>query len=144
MDTLDKPTRSRVMANVRSTGNARTELELIRIFREWRITGWRRGQVLRVETGTKRVPIRPDFVFRGSRTVVFVDGEFWHGHPTLARIPATRRAWWAAKIEGNRRRDRMQNRALRAAGWTVIRIWQHELKTSACIRKLRRGGLLEK
>jgi DNA mismatch endonuclease, patch repair protein len=59
--------------------------------------------------------------------VLFVDGEFWHGHPRLCRIPATRHEWWAAKIEGNKKRDRKQTRLLRAHNWTVIRIWQHEL-----------------
>ena len=52
------------------------------------------------------------------------------------------REWWTAKLEANRRRDRMQNRALRAAGWTVVRVWQHELRTPAVVRKLRAGGLV--
>ncbi len=73
---------------------------------------------------------------------MFVDGEFWHGHPTLCQIPKTRTSWWVAKIKGNRSRDRRQNCALREAGWTVVRVCQHELKTAAVLRKLRRGGLL--
>jgi len=69
----------------------------------------------------------------------------WHGHPTRAKIPATRREWWKAKIEGNKKRDRMQNRMLRKNGWTVIRIWQHELERkhfSKALHKLRSAGLL--
>jgi len=73
-----------------------------------------------------------------------MDGDFWHGHPTRAKIPATRREWWKAKIEGNKKRDRMQNRLLRNNGWTVIRIWQHELTPKhlpKAMRKLRAAGL---
>ena len=95
---------------------------------------------MKAETPAGSIRIRPDFLFRFSKTVVFMDAEFWHGHPTRCRIPETRREWWAAKIEGNRRRDRLQNRSLRADGWTVVRVWQHELKTSVVLRKLKQGG----
>jgi DNA mismatch endonuclease (patch repair protein) len=141
-DVFTKAKRSQVMSLIRSSGNRATELAMIRIFRARRITGWRRGQVVRVSTRTGPLRIRPDFVFPARKMVVFVDGEFWHGHPTLCQIPRARRSWWTAKIEGNKRRDRRQNRVLRAAGWTVVRVWQHELKTPAVLRKLRQGGLL--
>lgn len=142
-DVFSKAKRSEVMAAIRSTGNRTTELEMIRVMRGLGVTGWRRGQVLRVAgRGGAVVRVRPDFVFRARRVALFVDGEFWHAHPTRCRIPRTRRAWWTAKLEANRRRDRMQNRALRAAGWTVVRVWQHELRTPAVVRKLRAGGLV--
>ena len=69
----------------------------------------------------------------------------WHGHPTRAKIPATRREWWLAKIEGNKARDRMQNRLLRKNGWRVVRIWGHELERKhvpKALRKLRAAGLI--
>lgn len=141
-DVFTKAKRSLVMSCIRSKGNRETELEMIRIFRLHGITGWRRGQIVRINTASGLLRVRPDFVFRSKKVAVFVDGEFWHGHPTRCRIPQTRRSWWAAKIEGNKRRDRLQNRALRAAGWIVVRVWQHELKKPAVLRKLRRGGLL--
>lgn len=127
-DVFTKSKRSQVMAQIRSTGNKATELAMIGVFRAEGVTGWRRGQVVRVATRAGSMRIRPDFVFRPRRVVVFVDGEFWHGHPTRCRIPTTRRAWWAKKIAGNRARDRRQNRALRAAGWRVVRVWQYQLK----------------
>jgi G:T-mismatch repair DNA endonuclease (very short patch repair protein) len=68
-----------------------------------------------------------------------------HAHPTRAKISATRHPWWLAKIEGNKKRDRMQNRLLRNHGWTVIRIWQHELTPkhrAKALRKLRYTGLM--
>jgi DNA mismatch endonuclease (patch repair protein) len=140
-DVFTKAKRSQVMSCIRSSGNRATEREMIRIFRANGITGWRRGQSLQVQKSNVPVGAHPDFVFRAKRTAVFVDGEFWHGHPTRCRDPKTRRAWWLAKIEGNRRRDKLQNRALRAAGWTVVRVWQFELKTPAAMSKLKRAGL---
>ncbi len=140
-DVFTKAKRSQVMSLIRSSGNRATELAMIHIFQVHRITGWRRGRVVLVNTRTGSLRIRPDFVFPARKVAMFVDGEFWHGHPTRCQIPQTRRAWWIAKIESNKRRDRRQNRALRAAGWTVVRVWQHELKTSAVLRKLKRGGL---
>jgi len=119
-----------------------------------RCLGWRGGRKLRfrkklkaenlkAEGGQTRI-IRPDFVFSKGKVAEFVDGAFWHGHPTRAKIPMTRRAWWLAKIEGNKARDRRQNRLLRKAGWTVVRIWEHELQRKhlpKALRKLRAAGL---
>jgi DNA mismatch endonuclease (patch repair protein) len=71
--------------------------------------------------------VRPDFVFRARRVAVFVDGCFWHGCPRHYRRPGSRRAFWDAKIARNQERDREVTRALRRAGWTVLRVWEHEL-----------------
>ena len=73
--------------------------------------------------------VRPDFVFRKQRTVIFVDGCFWHGCPKHATWPANRAAWWRHKIEGNQARDRLVTRTLRRAGWKVVRIWEHQLQS---------------
>jgi DNA mismatch endonuclease (patch repair protein) len=80
-----------------------------------RITGWWRGAPL---------PGKPDFVFRAQKVAVFVDGCFWHGCPRHGRTPKTRVAFWTAKLVGNAQRDRAVSRALRAAGWTVLRVWE--------------------
>jgi DNA mismatch endonuclease (patch repair protein) len=68
----------------------------------------------------------PDMVFTGARVAVFVDGCFWHGCPSHYKTPSTNTQYWAKKIEGNRVRDRKTDGSLSAAGWTVIRIWEHE------------------
>lgn len=141
-DVLTPEQRRRCMAAIRSSGNCATEIAMIGVFRKLRITGWRRGQVLTLSDADQIHRIRPDFLFRARRVAVFVDGEFWHGHPRLCRIPQTRRDWWLAKIEGNKRRDRFQNRLLRRNGWRVVRVWQTEIATSACKQKLRRAGLI--
>jgi DNA mismatch endonuclease, patch repair protein len=60
--------------------------------------------------------------------VVFVDGCFWHGCPKCFQAPRQNASYWAAKIGGNRRRDRRVTRALRHEGIKVIRLWEHDLE----------------
>jgi DNA mismatch endonuclease (patch repair protein) len=118
MDTLTPEARSERMALVRGKGNRSTEVRMIALFRLRGITGWRRGQKL---FG------RPDFVFRRKQVAIFIDGDFWHGHPRLGRMPKSNVGFWSAKIAANRRRDRKVNATLRAAGWTVVRVWESTL-----------------
>jgi DNA mismatch endonuclease, patch repair protein len=71
--------------------------------------------------------IRPDIVFTRQRVAVFCDGCFWHGCPEHGQRPGVRNGdYWLPKIAGNRERDERQTEALRAAGWTVLRFWEHE------------------
>lgn len=81
----------------------------------------------------KSLPGRPDLVLPKYRTVIFVHGCFWHGHENCPafRLPKSRSAWWRAKIDGNRARDRRTENALRARGWHVVTIWECALKTAA-------------
>jgi DNA mismatch endonuclease, patch repair protein len=125
------PMRSRIMSTIRSTGNTTTELRLIHIMRKEGITGWRRGVRL---TG------KPDFVFERQKLAVFVDGCFWHGC-RCKRLPTEHRAFWRAKIEANRARDKQTNQRLRQAGWTTVRIWEHQLRRSPSrvVERLRRA-----
>lgn len=69
---------------------------------------------------------RPDVVFVGARLAVFVDGCFWHRCPEHATDPNANGRWWQAKLQGNVDRDRRNDAALAAAGWTVLRVWEHE------------------
>jgi DNA mismatch endonuclease (patch repair protein) len=71
-------------------------------------------------------PIRPDIVFTRARTVVFVDGCFWHGCPIHGRRERIANAeYWRPKIQGNTDRDLVHTRALEAEGWSVLRVWEH-------------------
>ncbi|WP_207784050.1 very short patch repair endonuclease [Micromonospora globispora] len=77
-----------------------------------------------------------DLVFTGARVAVFVDGCYWHGCPEHHR-PATKNSeFWKTKIEGNRARDIETTALLTKAGWTVIRIWEHEPIEGAAQRVL--------
>jgi len=72
---------------------------------------------------------RGDLVFTRARVVVFVDGCFWHRCPQHATSPRHNGEWWRAKLDANVARDRATDRRLGEAGWRVVRIWEHELKT---------------
>ena len=69
---------------------------------------------------------RADMIFTRARVAVFVDGCWWHGCPKHYRPPTSNAAYWAGKVTRNRERDRLADEALSAAGWAVIRIWEHE------------------
>ncbi len=69
---------------------------------------------------------RADIVFGPAMVVVFVDGCFWHVCPVHATQPKANADWWQDKLERNVQRDRQTDAALTAAGWLVIRVWEHE------------------
>ena len=118
-DIVSKSVRSRMMANIRPRGNRSTELAVATIFRRAGIKGWRRHLAL---------PGRPDFTFPDIPLAVFVHGCFWHGCPRCYRKPTSNVAFWAAKVAGNRKRDRKSARQLRAKGYRVVTVWECELK----------------
>lgn len=68
-----------------------------------------------------------DLVFRRSKVCVFVDGCYWHGCSLHFAVPRQNALWWAEKIADNRSRDAKQTGELKALGWCVIRIWEHDL-----------------
>ena len=75
----------------------------------------------------RALPGTPDVVFPRQRVAVFVDGDFWHGY----RLPAWEQGlkpYWREKIRRNRRRDRRNVARLRKLGWTVIRVWEHDVQ----------------
>jgi DNA mismatch endonuclease, patch repair protein len=77
---------------------------------------------------------RADLVFPRLRIAVYVDGCFWHRCPQHATDPKNNAQWWANKLSGNVARDRATDAALAAAGWQVIRIWEHEKAAEAADR----------
>ena len=68
----------------------------------------------------------PDFQV-GKRVLVFCDGDFWHGY-RYAEKKRPAKKYWREKIEGNMHRDRKVSRRLRRDGWSVLRIWEHDIK----------------
>jgi len=112
--------RSRMMSKIRGKHNHTTEAALRMALVRSGVRGW--------EMHPTPIQGRPDFVFRRKRLVVFVDGCFWHGCPMCGHIPRTRSSFWGLKISRNRRRDRTTSDVLRAAGWIVLRFWEHQLR----------------
>ncbi|WAM18122.1 very short patch repair endonuclease [Rhodococcus sp. JS3073] len=74
----------------------------------------------------KGIRRRADLVFPRRKVAVYVDGCFWHSCPQHATFPKSNAQWWAEKLAGNVTRDRDTDTRLADAGWTVVRIWEHE------------------
>jgi DNA mismatch endonuclease (patch repair protein) len=129
-DIFSRKKRSQIMSRVKGRGNLLTELRLVAIFRAHKISGWRRNA---------RIFGKPDFIFPKRRLAVFVDGCFWHGCPMHGSIPKTNRAFWTAKLERNRQRDKEVAKELKSQGWRTVRIWQHELpQAGKIVRRFQR------
>ena len=77
------------------------------------------------------LPGSPDIRFPGARVAVFVDGCFWHGCPIHGSRPKSNATFWAAKITRNRQRDAEVDAALEGLGWSVVRVWEHDVKRDA-------------
>lgn len=75
-----------------------------------------------------------DIVFRKAWVAVFVDGCWWHGCPDHRPLPKRNHSWWARKIQATVERDRRNDDALARAGWTVVRIWEHDDPAAAADR----------
>lgn len=114
-DVYSKDKRSEVMRAVKSRGNKSTELKVIKIFKEFKIVGWRRNYKL---FG------KPDFVFPKEKLAIFVDGCFWHGHNCRNTKPAANADYWRQKIERNKARDEAVSKTLAEKSWRVLRIWE--------------------
>jgi DNA mismatch endonuclease (patch repair protein) len=71
---------------------------------------------------------KPDIAFIKKKIAVFIDGCFWHKCPVCFQKPETRKEFWMNKIESNIERDKKVDKQLTNDGWTVIRIWEHEIK----------------
>lgn len=96
---------------------------------------------LRFRLHRKDLPGCPDLVFPCFRAVVFVHGCFWHGHDCpMFKPPATRREFWAAKIEGNRIRDARARISLEGAGWRTLVLWECALRGQS---RLEFGSVLD-
>ncbi len=120
MDTVDKATRSRIMARVgqRDTGpEMRLRLALHRMGFRYRLHD-------------KRLPGSPDIVFPKFGAVVFVHGCFWHSHGCrYSTKPGTRQKFWQEKFHANVERDRKKSQDLIDDGWRVLVVWECALKS---------------
>jgi DNA mismatch endonuclease (patch repair protein) len=112
---------------VRATmlGNKRTGTKPETVLRSaLHSSGLRFRKDFRLDVDGRRV--RPDIVFTRAKVAVFVDGCFWHSCPEHGTTPRRNADYWVPKLTRNVERDREQDAALRSAGWTVVRLWEHE------------------
>lgn len=111
-------------ANMRANRRTDTKPELA-LRRALHGRGYRYRKDYRLDLADgKRV--RPDIAFTARRVAVFVDGCFWHSCPQHGSKPAVNVGYWDPKLRRNVERDRAADTALAAAGWEVVRIWEHE------------------
>jgi DNA mismatch endonuclease (patch repair protein) len=125
MDRVSRKRRSKMMARVRSK-NTEPERKVRRLVYAM---GFRYRLHVRNLAGT------PDMVFRKLRKAIFVHGCFWHGH-TCARgsAPSSNVNFWLQKIAANRCRDHRSQELLRANGWSVLTVWECELKDTGQVK----------
>lgn len=124
-DTFTKAERSRVMAAVKSKDTT-PELVVRRLIH-------RLGYRYRLHV--KSLPGTPDIVLPRLQKIIEVRGCFWHGHTCgHCRVPKTRRGYWQAKFERNRRRGRRTISALRSTGYSVLVIWECQTKLEATLQ----------
>jgi DNA mismatch endonuclease (patch repair protein) len=118
-DVMSPEMRSAVMSRIRSKN---TGIERL-VFRELRARG------VYFSRHVAALPGKPDVVFKKLKVAVFIDGDFWHGW-RFPRWCAKLQPYWKARIMTNRIRDQRNFRRLRRNGWTVIRVWEHNVEAN--------------
>ncbi|MBT3055799.1 MAG: DNA mismatch endonuclease Vsr [Candidatus Thiodiazotropha sp. (ex Codakia orbicularis)] len=119
-DTLSKEDRSKLMSRIHGRD---TRPEMI-------VRGLIHKLGYRYRLHAKFLPGKPDLVFTARKKVIFVHGCFWHRHTDckLARLPKSRLGFWLPKLEGNSKRDELNQDKLKSLGWCYLIIWECETK----------------
>jgi len=124
------PARSKIMSKIRAKD---TKPELT-----FRKALYAAGYRYRVDY--KKLIGKPDIALPKYKTVIFIDGDYWHGRNWEERKPKikTNREFWVAKFERNIQRDKEVNRALKEKGSTVFRFWESDIKKdlNTCVKKV--------
>lgn len=129
-DNLKPEDRVKTMRAVKGKGN-RLERRLFSMLAGMRLQGWRKN--------ADNLFGKPDVAFDDAKVAIFIDGCFWHGCPVCNRKrPETNRAYWDRKIDRNIELAVLNNQRLEEAGWTVIRIWEHSMRSKEDMRVIRR------
>jgi len=117
-DTRTPEQRKRIMSAVKGKDTT-PELALRCALHAAGVRGWRNHY--------KPAPGTPDLAWPALRVAIFVDGAFWHGHPSRHK-PGRSGAYWDDKIARNVERDRRVDTELQAAGWSILRVWDFEIR----------------
>lgn len=128
MDNLTKKQRQKNMRNIQSKGTA-PEMRVMRELKKRKIY---------FAKHVDSIIGKPDIVFRRKKIVVFIDSDFWHGHPERFIMPKTNTDYWTKKISYNRKRDSQVTYELMEQGWTVIRLWEYDInkKLDECMNRI--------
>ena len=120
MDNHTKEVRSYNMSRIKSINSKPEELVRKYLF----------SQGLRYRKNVKTLPGKPDIVLSKYKTIVFVNGCFWHGHKGCRYfvMPKSNTEYWNKKIDNNVKRDELVYQQLSELGWNVIKVWECELK----------------
>lgn len=123
MDVHDKATRSYNMSRIKGKNTKPEELVRKYLF----------SKGFRYRKNDKRLPGSPDIVLPKYKTVIFVNGCFWHGHEGCRYFvwPKSNPEFWKNKIEANIVRDKKNIQLLQSQGWCVLVVWECELKTKS-------------
>lgn len=119
-DIYDKSKRSEIMSHI---SGKETKPEIL-------VRKYLFSQGFRYRKNVKYLPGTPDIVLPKYKTVIFVHGCFWHGHPGCkkSKLPATNTEFWKNKISGTVDRDKVKEKKLKELGWKVLTVWECELK----------------
>ncbi len=128
MDIWSKKKRSAVMARIKSKDTKP----------EWIVRRYLFSRGYRYRKNVKGLPGTPDIVLRKYGIVIFIHGCFWHGHEVDGTMPKTNHEFWKNKIEKNKQRDERNKEELRKMGWSIITVWECQLRPA-----MRRQTLLE-
>lgn len=120
-DKISEERRSAVMSKIRSRDTK---------FEEDFIQALRRVTKMKFEKNVQLIKGKPDIVFKKAKICVFLDSDFWHGWQYPRWKHLLKNDFWREKIEKNRARDRKTTLFLRNNGWTVIRVWEHDIKNN--------------
>ncbi len=118
MDKFNKKIRGKIMSKICSEN---TEIEK-RVF-----SGLRLKRIY-FQKHYKKIDGKPDIAIPRKKKAVFIDGDFWHGYKFNKLVKRLPRVYWEEKIGKNRKRDKANLQKLNEKGWSVLRVWEHELK----------------
>lgn len=128
-DNLKPEDRKKTMQAVKGKGT-KLERRLFAMLAGMRVKGWRKN--------VGDIAGKPDVVFSHEKLAIFIDGCFWHGCPICNRkLPETNREYWVRKINRNVELAKIHNQKLADEGWTVIRIWEHEVKDREAMQRIK-------
>jgi DNA mismatch endonuclease (patch repair protein) len=120
-DVFSKKKRSEVMSLIRSK-NTKPEIALRKL-----VSAYFYPKGYRYRIHYKKLIGSPDIVFVAKKLAIFVDGTFWHGYES-EKYKRPKDKFWSQKIKANVVRDKKVNKLLKKRGWTVLRIWEHDLE----------------